>query len=157
MSFLFGRQAWGWTVEFGDYSAYNTFMSFIGTILVTAVLINFFKLSDPVLAMVALTCTLISKPIFALTKETKFIYTASTIDMFNSAPAIAVRSLLSKIVSPFELGRSYTVLAILEVLVQPITSIVYNKVYEATIESSLPGTFYFVSVAFLALAIFDFL
>lgn len=156
VSFLFGRQSWGWTVEFGDYSAYNTFMSFIGTIVVTVVFVNFFKFNDAVLAIVALTCTLISKPILAFTKRTLMIYTGSTIDMFNSAPAISIRSLLSKIVSPAELGRSYTVLAILEVLVAPVASVLYNNVYEGTIES-FAGTFYLVSVAFLAIGIMDFL
>jgi hypothetical protein len=156
VSSLYGRQAWGWTTEFGDYSAYNTFMSFIGTIIVTTVFVKFFKLTDPILAIVSLTCNLISKPILALTKKTFLIYTASTIDMFNSAPAIAVRSLLSKVVLPNELGRCYTVIALLEVLVHPIASIIYNTTYQVFIES-FPGMFYFFSVTVLAICIIDFL
>lgn len=102
---LFGRESWGWTTEFAFYQSYTTFIAFIGTLIVTGLLVEVCKIADSILVMISLACSIISKPILAVTKDFYMIYVATTIEMFNSTKVICVRSLISKIVSADELGR----------------------------------------------------
>lgn len=142
---LFGRESWNWTTEFAFYQSYSTFIVFIGTLIVTGLLVEVWKLADPILVMISLTCSIIAKPMLALTKDFYTIYIATTIEMFNSTRVIAVRSLISKIVAADELGRVYSVMSVIETVINPLSVIIYNQVYKETI-SSFPGTFYFLTV-----------
>uniref|UniRef100_A0A336MET8 CSON013922 protein n=1 Tax=Culicoides sonorensis TaxID=179676 RepID=A0A336MET8_CULSO len=146
---LFKRESWGWTTQFAFYNSYSTFIGFIGTLIVTALLVEVWKLADPILVMISLGCSIVAKPILAITKDFYIIYLATTIELFNSTKVIAIRSLISKVVAADELGRVYSVMSIIETLVNPLTSIIYNYVYAQTI-SSFPGLFYFMTVGIFA-------
>lgn len=63
----FGRVAWGWATEFGDYYSYISGISFLGNIIVTGLFINFMKLSDPTLAIVAFITSIVSRTILVRT------------------------------------------------------------------------------------------
>lgn len=146
MSVLFGREAWGWTTEFAFFQSYTTFVAFVGTLIVTGVLITAFHIADAILVMLSIVCSLVAKSIFAFTRDFNIIYLAATIEMFNSTRVIAIRSLLSKIVAADELGRIYSVMSVMETLINPISSIIYNQTYQETIQS-FPGTFYFLTIS----------
>ncbi|XP_063697804.1 proton-coupled folate transporter-like [Culicoides brevitarsis] len=152
----FGRLAWGWTTEFALYSSFNQAMSFIGTVIVTAVFVNMFKMSDPLLVIIAVFCRLISRILYSFFKNTNTIYLAGGIDMFNSAPVVAIRSVLSKIVEADELGRLYTVMSILETLVNPLATKVYVQILTETLQTA-PQSFYFLTIGLLSLVIMLFI
>lgn len=142
---LFGRESWGWTTEFAFYQSYTTFIAFIGTLIVTGLLVEVWKIADPILVMISLACSIIAKPILAITKDFYTIYIATTVEMFNSTRVIAMRSLISKIVGADELGRVYSVMSVIDTVVSPLSVLMYNQVYKETI-STFPGTFYFLTV-----------
>lgn len=148
----FGRVAWGWTTEFALYSSFNQAISFIGTLVVTGVFVNTLKLSDPLLVIIAVFCRLISRILYSFFNNTNTIYLAGGIDMFNSAPVVAIRSVLSKIVKVDELGRLYTVMSVLETLINPLAIKVYVQVFTETLETA-PESFYFLSIVLLAIVI----
>uniref|UniRef100_A0A336KPQ4 CSON013923 protein n=1 Tax=Culicoides sonorensis TaxID=179676 RepID=A0A336KPQ4_CULSO len=152
----FGRIAWGWTTEFALYASFNTAVGFIGTLIVTGIFVNLFKLADPLLVIIAVICRLISRLMYAFTKDFAMIYLAGGIDMFNSAPAVAIRSVLSKIVAVDELGRLYTVMSVLETLISPLSVKAYVKIFQDYLETK-PGTFYFLTVGLLAVVILLFI
>lgn len=152
----FGRVAWGWTTEFALYSSFNTAIGFIGTLIVTGFFVNMLKLGDPILVIIAVICRLISRVLYAFSKDFVIIYLAGGIDMFNSAPAVAIRSVLSKIVAVDELGRLYTVMSVLETVISPLAIKAYVQIFTDSLQT-FPGAFYFLTVALLAVVILLFM
>lgn len=81
---------------------------------------------------------------------------AGGIDMFNSAPAVAIRSVLSKIVAVDELGRLYTVMSVLETLISPLAVKAYVQILTDTLQTT-PGAFYFLTIGLLTVVILLFM
>lgn len=152
----FGRVTWGWTTEFALYQSFNTAIGFIGTIIVTGFFVNYLKLVDPFLVIIAVGCRLISRILYTISKDFYMIYLAGGIDMFNSAPVIAIRSLISKIVANNEIGRAYTVLSVLETLIQPVSVITYSQIFQDTIQT-VPAAFFYLTIGILIVVILLFL
>lgn len=152
----FGRVAWGWTTEFALYSSFNTAIGFVGTLIVTYIFVNYFKISDPLLVIIALVFRLVSRVMYTFIKDIFLIYLAGGIDMFNSAPAVAMRSILSKLVHVDELGRLYTVLSVIETLIQPLAIKAYVQIFTDTL-STMPGAIYILTVGILVVVILIFM
>lgn len=148
----FGRLAWGWTTEFALYSSFNQAIGFIGTLIVTGVFVNTFKLADSLLVIIAVFCRLVSRILYVYSKDTGIIYLAGGIDMFNSAPVVAIRSVLSKIVALDELGRLYTVISVVETVIGPLSIKAYVEILTRTLETA-PETYYYLTIVLLVLVI----
>lgn len=78
------------------------------------------------------------------------MYIAQTFDAFTSIRALVIRSIISKLVEPDELGRTFSMLAIIESIDNYVFTSFFSIVYERTI-ASWPGTFYFVSFVILVI------
>lgn len=78
------------------------------------------------------------------------LYVARTFDAFISIRALVLKSILSKFVEADELGRSFSIIAIVENLAKFVFVFLYSVIYETTLESWL-GAFYFASLIFLAI------
>lgn len=148
----FGRVAWGWTTEFALYSSFNQAIGFLGTLILTGVFVNVFKWADPLLVIIAVFCRLISRILYTYSKDTTIIYVAGGVDMFNSAPVVAIRSILSKIVAIDELGRIYTVMSVVETVINPLAIKVYVQIFTETLQTT-PAAFYFLSIVLLIITI----
>lgn len=84
------------------------------------------------------------------------MYIARTFDAFISIRALVIKSILSKYVNADELGRSFSIIAIIEAIGKFVFVSLYSFVYENTLES-WPAGFYFVSFIFLAITAILFL
>lgn len=78
------------------------------------------------------------------------MYIAQTFDAFTSIRALVIRSIISKLVEADELGRTFSMLAIIESIDRFIFLSFYSIIYEQTIET-WPGAFYFVSFLILVI------
>lgn len=78
------------------------------------------------------------------------MYVARTLDAFISIRALVIKSILSKYVNADELGRSFSIIAIIETIGKMIFVALYSVVYEYTLET-WPSAFYFVSFIFLVI------
>lgn len=78
------------------------------------------------------------------------LYVARTFDAFISIRALVLKSILSKFVEADELGRSFSIIAIVEALAKFVFVFLYSVIYETTLESWL-GAFYFASLIFLVI------
>lgn len=78
------------------------------------------------------------------------MYVARTLDAFISIRALVIKSILSKYVNTDELGRSFSIIAIIEAIGKFVFVSLYSVVYENTLET-WPAAFYFVSFIFLVL------
>ncbi|CAD7077737.1 unnamed protein product [Hermetia illucens] len=146
-----------WNGEmFSYYNTYSAALNIVGTFLMTAVLIKFLSLSDSMAGFIASLGTVISKPLLAFSKEAILYYVGTTVDLFISCKAIAVKSIISNFVETEELGRLYSVLGITEALSGFIFPPLYSQIYSSTIES-FPGAFYLFSEIFLVPTLFIFI
>lgn len=78
------------------------------------------------------------------------MYVARTFDAFISIRALVLKSILSKYVEQDELGRSFSIIAIVEAIGKFVFVSLYSIVYENTLDT-WPAAFYFVSFIFLAI------
>lgn len=84
------------------------------------------------------------------------MYVARTLDAFISIRALVIKSILSKYVNADELGRSFSIIAIIEAIGKFVFVSLYSVVYENTLET-WPAAFYFVSFIFLVITAILFL
>lgn len=78
------------------------------------------------------------------------MYVARTLDSFISIRALVIKSILSKFVNADELGRTFSIIAIIEAIGKFVFVALYSVVYENTLET-WPAAFYFVTFIFLAI------
>lgn len=78
---------------------------------------------------------------------TFLMYVARSFDAFISIRALVIKSILSKFVDPEELGRSFSIIAIIEAICKMIFVSLYSEIYVNTLES-WPGAFYFATLIF---------
>lgn len=84
------------------------------------------------------------------------MYIARTFDLFISIRALVIKSTLSKYVDADELGRTFSIIAIIEAIGKFVFVALYSVVYENTLES-WPAAFYFFSFIFLVITAILFL
>lgn len=78
------------------------------------------------------------------------MYVAQTFDAFTSVRALVIRSIISKLVDPDELGRSFSMIAIIEAFDRFVFLSFYSIIYERTLET-WPGAIFFVSFIILSI------
>lgn len=83
-------------------------------------------------------------------------YAGTTIDLFVSTKAIAIKSILSKIIATDELGRMFSFLGVIESGVTFVFPTLYSFVYLATVETFI-GAIYFLSEFFFLVTLIMFM
>ncbi|CRL04803.1 CLUMA_CG017857, isoform A [Clunio marinus] len=124
--------------------------------LVEVVFKKLLGISDPMIGIISTIFTLISKPIYAFATTTLMFYTGTTVDLFLSTKAVAIKSIISKIIPSTELGRMFSVLGIIESVDTFIFPSIYSFVYLKTVEIFL-GAIYFLSEFFFVLTLLMFI
>lgn len=66
---------------------------------------KFFKISDPMIGLIASILSIVSKPILAFSRTTFAYYVGSCFDIFVSTRTIALRSISSTCVHPDEISE----------------------------------------------------
>jgi uncharacterized membrane protein len=79
-------------------------------------------------------------------------YLGTTVDLFVSTKAIAIKSIISKIIDTNELGKMYSVLGLLDSVVTIIFPPLYSFVYRYTVTVFI-GAIYFLSEFFFLLTL----
>lgn len=145
LTYLYTRLKLNWDgVQFSLHLTYGTLMALLGTLLMVGVFSKFLGISDPMIGIISTICTLISKPIYAFAVTTFMFYVGTTVDIFVSTKAIAIKSIISKIINADELGKIFSVLGILESVATFIFPSLYSFVYLKTVETFI-GAIYFLS------------
>lgn len=145
LTYLYTRLKLNWEgVNFSLHLTYGTLMALLGTLLMVGVFSKFFGISDAMIGIISTIFTLISKPIYAFAVTTFMFYVGTTVDFFVSTKAIAIKSIISKIIHADELGRIFSILGILESVATFFFPSIYSYVYLQTVESFI-GAIYFLS------------
>lgn len=82
-------------------------------------------------------------------------FAGTTLDLFVSTKAIAIKSIISKTIPNNELGKILSVLGIIESVDALIFPSIYSFVYLHTVEK-FPGAIYFLSEFFFVLTLIMF-
>lgn len=153
---LFARTALRWTTEFGLFVMYMTAIGLVGTTLTTALFVNVFKMQDATLGIISVLGSLAAKPIVAFSRTTPMIFGAVAVDLFGHSKYIAIKSLISKIVSNDELGRIYSILGVMDNVDLLVFAPIYSFIYYRTIDI-LPGAIFLFSEVFLVASLVIFM
>jgi len=153
----FTRIALNWDgIAYSTYATYGNATSLIGTIIMVVILGKLFKISDPFMGVIGTSLSCVSRIFYTLATTISMMYIARTFDAFISIRALVIKSILSKYVDADELGRSFSIIAIIEAIGKFVFVSLYSFVYENTLES-WPAGFYFVSFVFLVITAILFL
>lgn len=92
----------------------------------------------------------------AFATSTTMFYIGTTVDIFISTKAIAIRSIISKKIPAQDLGKAFSVLGILENLNGFVFPSLYSFIYLKTVDTFL-GAIYLVSEGFFVLTLILFI
>ncbi|XP_045469354.1 proton-coupled folate transporter-like [Harmonia axyridis] len=143
--YMFTRRKFTWSEI--DYSGYNTYHSIVhmtGALFCLCVFIKWMKIDDTTLGMLAMISKVVGCFASAFAAKPLYFYLAALTEIFNGSSHIAMRSIMSKLVTSDELGQTFALFGLCEALTPLLCGPLYSYVYQKTIEK-FPGAFYFVS------------
>ena len=139
---------WGVT----EYSNYRVFGSICGSIglVVFMPMFHFCHVTDITIIGLATILLMASRVILGLATDAWMFYLAALVDLLQSCFSPAIRAIMSKCVTPEEIGKIFAILSSAESLVPIISSLIYSNVYLAFADTDYPGAPYFLSVGILS-------
>ncbi|KAF2884243.1 hypothetical protein ILUMI_21935 [Ignelater luminosus] len=142
--YLFVRYRFGWNeVHFSLYYTYNLILHMLGTIISLTLFSKVLKVDDAVLGMISSTSKVLSCFVYAFAPNSWVFCLGVVVEILNGTSFIALRSIISKLVPPDELGKINSLFGVSEALMPLVYGPMYSLVYKATIDV-LPGTFFLV-------------
>ncbi|XP_059607866.1 probable peptidoglycan muropeptide transporter SLC46 [Phlebotomus argentipes] len=146
----FARKKFNWqAVEYALFLTYSTFIALLGTVFMISFVSKFLKCSDALIGVISTVGTVVSKPILAFAASSVAYYVGTVVDLFLGCRPIALKSIISTFVEPNEIGRVYSILGIMESLVQFIFPAMYSAVYINTLETFVGAIYLFGEVFFV--------
>ncbi|XP_049772476.1 solute carrier family 46 member 3-like [Schistocerca cancellata] len=140
--YLFTRYRFNWNeVDFSIFSTYSMITNLIGTMVSVGVFSHVMKMDDALVGVLSCTSKIISSFVYAFSYTTWMIYMAPIAEILNGTSFIAMRSIMSKLVPPDELGQVNSLFGVCEALMPLVYAPLYTSVYAATMDS-LPGAFF---------------
>ncbi|XP_061398530.1 uncharacterized protein LOC133334259, partial [Musca vetustissima] len=145
-SFTFKKLNWNGN-DYSVYSAFNSALTVVGTLIGTTILSKLLKLSDALVGIVATLFTALSRVLFGFASNTATFYAGAVADAFGALPPIAIKTMGSSIVDANDLSKMFSLLRICIPLVNMTFIPIYSNMYEKTV-NSFPGTIFLFSVVF---------
>ncbi|XP_045469355.1 uncharacterized protein LOC123677009 [Harmonia axyridis] len=144
--YMFTRRKFTWNeIDFSIYNTYHFTTHMLGALFCLMVFIKWMKIDDTTLGMLAMMSKVVGSFSSAFAPTPLFFYLAALTEVFNGSSHIAMRSIMSKLVTPNELGQTFSLFGLCEAFTPLLCGPLYSYVYHQTIEN-FPGAFYFVSV-----------
>ncbi|KAF2884244.1 hypothetical protein ILUMI_21936 [Ignelater luminosus] len=140
--YLFVRYKFGWNeIDFSIFQTYNAVVYTLGTIFSLSFFSKYLKMDDALLGVISSTSKVLSALVYAFAPNPIIFYLGAIIEMLNGTSFIALRSIISKLVSPDELGKINSLFGVSEALMPLVYGPMYSLVYKWTI-NVVPGAFY---------------
>lgn len=139
IGYQFCQKVLNWSAdEYADRYAILSLAPPLGTTLATLILVPTLKLSDTVFGIMGSLSLVISLTIKGALLTSLGYYLAFATSIFSGLASISVRSILSRIIAPNEVGQLYCLLSCIEGAGPMISSIFHTAVFKATL-AVLPG------------------
>ncbi|KAG6463042.1 hypothetical protein O3G_MSEX013622 [Manduca sexta] len=143
------RYRFNWNdVQFSFYQTYHFLVSLIGSMISLLLFSKYLKWDDTILGIIATTSKILSSFVYCFAPTSAIFYTASLVDILSGAmlALLSVRSIFTKLMSPYELGKATSLLVLIENLTPLMYVPIYTKIYTATMDT-LPGAIYLFGAA----------
>jgi hypothetical protein len=115
----------------------------LGTLFSLILFTKILKIDDAALGILSSTSRIVASLVYAFAPTPFVFYLGAIIEILNGTSFIAMRSIISKLVPPDELGKINSLFGLSEAMVPIIYGPLYSIVYKLTI-NFLPGTFFIV-------------
>lgn len=139
------RPPFGWTdAQFSDFILLRTLSATVGMMVIPAIFskLNFVGADSAMVMMGLLACITISL-VQSVAKSSMLIFATTFITVFGGGLSPGYRSLLPKMVPQHQTARLFSLVSMVFVICPLISSIVFNHIYEATLET-WPGCVFFI-------------
>lgn len=154
--YLFTRVRFNWDeVDFSIFSTYTMVTNLLGTMFSVGVFSHLLKIDDAMIGVMSCVSKILAGFVYAFAATDLIFYLAPIVDIVNGTSFIAMRSIISKLVTPDELGKVTSLFGVSEAIVPLIYGPMYSVIYSATL-NSMPGAFFLVGGVLTAPAVFIF-
>ena len=145
------RLKFGWDEQdFTVWVAISSMSSSFATLCVMPLLSYKLRLHDATIGIIGSVFGVASNLVRTFAQVSWLFYLSSAVGLIAQAPAIVIRSYISKVVPADELGSVFSMVASLEACVPLVTSPLFTYVYKQTIDT-FPSAILFISAALFLL------
>ncbi|XP_015795143.1 uncharacterized protein LOC107371541 [Tetranychus urticae] len=139
IGYQFTQKVLNWSAdEYSDRYAFLSLAPPFGTTLATLILVPTLKLSDTVFGIIGSLSLVISLTLKGALLTSLGYYLAFATCIFSGLASISIRSILSRIIAPNEVGQLYCILSCIEGAGPMISSIFHSAIFKPTL-AILPG------------------
>ncbi len=133
--FPYVEEVFDWNAQqFSTIKSIASIASIISFAVIVPTLSGLFKVNDTKLGIIGITAMFFASLALGSLVSPTGLYLCYAFNAATGSSSIAIRSLLSKIVSETEIGKVYSLLAAIETVVPSISSIFYNTLFRYTID-----------------------
>ncbi|XP_013184487.1 lysosomal proton-coupled steroid conjugate and bile acid symporter SLC46A3 isoform X2 [Amyelois transitella] len=133
------RYRFNWDeVKFSLFQTYNFITHTIGTIFSITVFSKYLKWHDSILGIISTLSKIAASFVYCFAPNERIFFIAPLVEILNGTALLAMRSIVSKLVEPDELGKINSLFGLTENLMPLLYVPLYTQVYTATMET-LPG------------------
>ncbi|XP_050525053.1 uncharacterized protein LOC126896376 isoform X2 [Daktulosphaira vitifoliae] len=157
VEYMFTRLKFGWDeVDYSIFSTFSTIINLLGIGIALGIFSKLLDFDDSTIGLIAVTSKLSAGFIFAFATSKFFFYFGVIVEIIFTSSHIIMRSILSKIVPPHEIGQVCSIIAIIQTLVPVIYIPLYSAIYKISMEI-FPGFFFIFTSILLIPAFFIYL
>ncbi|KAF2884245.1 hypothetical protein ILUMI_21937 [Ignelater luminosus] len=140
--YLYTRYKFHWNeLDFSIFFTYSCIAHLLGCTFALAFFSKFLKLDDALLGLISSVSKICGCLVYAFAPTSLVFYIGTLVEVFNGTAFIAMRSIISKLVSGDELGKMNSIFGMSEALMPLVYGPMYSALYKATI-TIFPGSFY---------------
>ncbi|KAI5645165.1 major facilitator superfamily domain-containing protein [Phthorimaea operculella] len=157
--YLVTRYRFNWDeVTFSIFQSYNFVTHTLGTLFSLTVFSKYLGWHDSLLGIISIVSKIASSFVYCFAPNGRIFFIAPMVEILNGTSMLAMRSFLSKLVAPNELGKISSLISLMENFTPIIYIPLYTNVYRATMDV-LPGAIFLMGSAlvFPALIVFIYL
>ncbi|XP_076655497.1 putative peptidoglycan muropeptide transporter SLC46 [Halictus rubicundus] len=154
--YLYMRYRYHWNeVKFSMFTTFAMVTNLIGTAVSVGVFSHILKIDDAIVGIMSSMSKILAGFVYAFATTDWMIYLGAIVEIVNGTSFIAMRSIVSKLVSADELGKVNSLFGVCESLMPLVYGPMYSSIYGATMKS-FPGTFFIVGACMTMPAVFAF-
>jgi len=146
--YLFLQRQFQWDMpKISYYFVLWGYWSIFSTYVVLPFITQVLKMHDTSIGMIGVVGLIMHESIvaFASKDSSWLVYLAAVPALLSNALTVVTRSLITKCVGPFEIGKIFSILGAFQALEPFVTAPVYTNLYKATLEY-FPGAFLLANV-----------
>lgn len=142
--YLFTRVRFNWDeVNYSIFSTYMMVTNLLGTMFSVGVFSHLLQIDDALIGVMSCMSKILAGFVYAFATTEFVFYLAPIVDIINGTSFIAMRSIISKLVTPDELGKVNSLFGVCEALVPLIYGPMYSYIYRTTLDT-MPGAFFLI-------------